>query len=180
MQNEENSAELPAGRRPLKLVLGFLSGLVPGISIVLILNLLNRNGRFALLSGVFGLLLYDVLVSVKWMFDLRLDRRTARERQGLVGEEARRAFIAMVWPWLLLYCALGIGAVVGLLWLPGQQSLLFALISGALGLLFCISAFRLMFAAGIMVLIFFGLPRWEKALNPPTGEGDRAADEHAG
>lgn len=30
-----------------------------------------------------------------------------------------------------------------------------------------------------LVLVLFVFPKWEKALNLPTGEGDRVADENA-
>jgi hypothetical protein len=71
MWSKENGAKLPepgslpAERKPLKLVRGFLLGLVPGISIILILLIFKHSGWFALLGGVFGMLLYDGLVFVE-------------------------------------------------------------------------------------------------------------------
>lgn len=179
MRREENRAELPesseipAERKPLKLVLGFLLGLVPGISIVLILAILNHSGWFALLGGVFGMLLYDVLVLVEWLFGRSLGRKMTHQRRDTVGEAARQAFVAMVWPWLLIYALLAIGAGVGLFRLSSQQSPLFALISGALSLLFCISVFRWVMMAGLSVLILFLLPKWENGLALPPDEGER-------
>ncbi|MBO0779966.1 MAG: hypothetical protein J2P37_14175 [Ktedonobacteraceae bacterium] len=179
MWSKENGAErpesraLPASRKPLKLVLGFLLGLVPGISIILLLLIFKHSGWFALLGGFFGMLLYDGLVFVEWLFGRSLGRKKTPQRQDIVGEAARQAFVALVWPWLLIYGLLAIGAGVGLFGFSRQQSPLFALISGALSLLFCISVFRWGMMAGLSVLILFVLPKGEKRLEPPPDEGER-------
>jgi hypothetical protein len=183
MRREEHGAEfpessaLPAERKPLKLVLGFLRGLVSGINTILILTIFNHSGWFALLGGVFGMLLYDVLVFVEWLFGRSLGRKKTPQRQDIVGEAARQAFVAMVWPWLLIYGLLAIGAGVGLFSLSSQQSFLFALICGALSLLFCISVFRWGMMAGLSALVLFLLPKWEKRLEPPPDEGKRTAED---
>jgi membrane protein implicated in regulation of membrane protease activity len=83
----------------------------------------------------------------------------------------------MVWPWLLIYGLLAIGAGVGLFSLSSQQSFLFALICGALSLLFCISVFRWGMMAGLSALVLFLLPKWEKRLEPPPDEGKRTAED---
>lgn len=183
MWRKENGAELPesralpAERKPLKLVRGFLLGLVPGISITLLLPIFNHSGWFALLGGVFGMLLYDGLVFVEWLFDRSLGRKKTPQRQDIVGEAARQAFVALVWPWILIYGLLAIGAGTGLFSLSRQQSPLFALISGALSLLFCISVFRWVMMAGLSVIILFLLPKWEKGFEPPPDEGERTGKD---
>lgn len=187
MQGDENGTDLsapterPAGRRPLKLVLGFLRGLLPGIGIVLLLNFFNHQGWFALLAGVFGMLLYDGLVFVQWLTGRGLLGWVMPQRPGpeggIEGEEARKAFIAIASRGLLIDGLLALGGLVGLFLFSSQQQPLFALVSGALGLLFCINAFRFLAMAGITVLILFVLSKWENRPGPSTNEADRTEDE---
>lgn len=182
MEREENRtepphfAERPGGRNPFKLVLGILLALVPGVCIVLILDVLNRGGWFALLGGLSGMLLYSALVFVQWISGRSLGQRTS-QNQNLEGQRARQAFLTMVCPWLLLYGLLAIAGGIGLFFIPGQQSPIFALISGALGLLLCISAFRFMMFIGISVLVLFFAERIESRLAPALDERGTEVDE---
>jgi hypothetical protein len=100
MRREEHGAEfpessaLPAERKPLKLVLGFLRGLVSGINTILILTIFNHSGWFALLGGVFGMLLYDVLVFVEWLFGRSLGRKkTPRGRTSWARQHDKRSLL---------------------------------------------------------------------------------------
>jgi len=164
MEREENRteapdfAEIPRGRNPFKLVLGILLAQVLGVCIVLILNVLNRSGWFALLGGLSGMLLYSTLVFVQWISGRSLGWRTS-QNQNLEGPRARQAFLVLTCPWLLLYGLLAIAGGIGLFFIPDQQNPVFALISGALGLLLCINAFRFVVLIGISVLVLplFGL-----------------------
>jgi hypothetical protein len=184
MEREENRpepphpAEIPA-RSPLKLVLSILLALVPGISIVLILNIFNHGGWFALLGGLSGMLLYSLLALVQWVFGIRLVPGTPSQNRTLVGAEAQRAFLVMVCPWLLIYALLTVGGVVGLFFLSEQQSPLYAVISGALGLLVCISAFRLVMFIGVAFLVLFFAEKIERRLATPADEQGILEDERA-
>lgn len=183
MESEENriehpeDASVPGGRNPLKLVLGVLRALVPGVAIVLILNILNRGGWFSLLSGLSGMLLYSLLVFVEWISGQSLGRKTQHQGRNIVGQEARQAFLKMAIPWLLLYGLLTVTGGVGLFFLPGQQSPLNALISGAIGLLFCISVFRFGLLIGVSVLVLFWAERIERRLAPTPDAGRTEVEE---
>ena len=183
MESEENRSQLPEdastpeGRKPLKLVLGILLALIPGITIVLILNILNRGGWFSLLSGLSGMLLYSLLVFVEWISGRSLGRNTRHQNRNIVGPEARQAFVKIAIPWLLIYGLLAVAGGIGLFFLPDQQSPLYALISGAIGLLLCISVFRFVLLMGISILVLFFAERIERRFAPPPDERGTETDE---
>lgn len=186
MQSDENRnepphlAEAPRSRNPFKLVLGILLALVPGISIVLILNILNRSGWFSLLSGLSGMLLYSVLVFVQWISGRSLGwRGSQNQNQNLEGPPTRQALLVQMCPVLLLYGLLGIAGAVGLFFIPDQQSPVFALISGALGLLLCISVFRFVMFIGISILVLFLAEKFERQSAFAIEEIGTEVDERA-
>ena len=163
-------AERSADRNPLKLVLGVLLALIPGMSIVLILNVLNRSGWFSLLSGLSGMVLSSLLTFVQWISGRSLRRKTPHSNQDKVGPEARQAFLVQTGPWLLLYGLLAIAGGLGLFFLSDQQSPVFAVISGVLGLLLCISAFRFLALIGLSVLVLFVAEKMERRFASPVDE----------
>lgn len=129
------------GRAPIALVLG--------IGVVLILNLLNRGGWFALLSALFSILLYIVLVIVQGL-------RTPRGSQPSSGtapeeQEVRQAVRAVLFRGVPLAGLEAIVGGVGLFFLPDRQNLVFALISGVLGFLLC----KGLFDVGLLAMVLF-------------------------
>ena len=181
MESEENlaeppqSAETPGWRDRFKLVLKVLIAPIPGIGIVLILNALNRGGWFALLSGVFGMLLYSALVFVQWLFDRSPGRQRPPHGPVREGPEARRAFLVLASRGFLINGPLGIAGFVGLFFLRGQSPV-FALISAVLGLMLCIGLFRVVTMVGVLVLVHFA-ERIETQLAPPPDERGLEVDE---
>ena len=86
-EEPENSDTLnPIGRAMIALLLG--------ICIVLILNILNRGGWFALLSALFGMLLYGALVILQWLSGRNPNPK--KPHPGPVGDgpEAQRAAVS--------------------------------------------------------------------------------------
>jgi len=141
-EGEENTLN-PAGRAVIALLLG--------ISIILLLNILNRGGWFALLSAFFGILLYSVLVLWQWLREQRRGHQKPHSCPVGDGPEAQRAAMSALYRGFLIYGLQAIAGVVGLLLLPDQQSPVFALISGILGFLFC----KGLFTVGMFAVVAF-------------------------
>lgn len=119
--------------------------------IIILLNIFNRGGWFALLSGLFGALLYCALTLPRLVFSwrraslvLRLAREGNTEMQERIRtrQPGRSPTVRGLLGTMLLFGLLGTASFLGLYFLPGQ-SLLFALISGVLGLCFCFSLFQI-------------------------------------
>lgn len=138
--DDHNQFDL-VGRVPIALVLG--------ICVVLLLNLFNRGGWFALESALFSILLYFVLIIVQ---GLRHPQSSAPS-SGLIpeGQEVRQAVRAVILRGLPKACAEAIVGGVGLFFLPDQQGLVFAVISGVLGFLLC----KGLFDVGLLAMVLF-------------------------
>ncbi|MBO0783285.1 MAG: hypothetical protein J2P37_31100, partial [Ktedonobacteraceae bacterium] len=123
-----------------------------GAGVVLLLNFFDRGGWFALLSGLFGALLYAAVVFPKLLFGLRAGPRAARHDQPGRWEEraARRQAIFSASVGVVIAIVVGSAALVALFFLPAHRPL-FAFLSAILGLVFCIS----LFAAGALVVVLF-------------------------
>ncbi|HEX6479970.1 MAG TPA: hypothetical protein VF043_14090 [Ktedonobacteraceae bacterium] len=136
------------------LVVGVLVALGFGAIIVLILNVLNHGGWFALISGLIGALLYCVGVFQKIMFGSRLEGQSFRSDVGRNGgmqlPETRRATVAGAYKSIFLCSLLAIGIGAGLYYLPSQHPVL-AVISAILGLCLC----ACLLAIGLSVLVLF-------------------------
>src|SRR5260370_9184574 len=109
--------------------------------IMILLIVLNRSGWFALLSGVFGALLYCTLTLPRGLLRMRQASLAQRQaRDGTAGMPARRTTrpptrrptVRGTLGGLLLFSLLGTAAFFRLYFLPGQGAV-FALISGVLG-----------------------------------------------
>ncbi len=130
---------------------------------MILLIALNRSGWFALLSGFFGALLYCALTLPRVLFSMRQASLAQRQaRDGTAGMQARRTTrrptVRGTLGGLLLFSLLGTAAFVGLYFLPGQ-GLVFALISGILGLAFFFSLFQVSMSVLGLVLIQRGRAR---------------------
>ena len=136
--------------------------------ILILLIVLNRSGWFALLSGVFGALLYCALTLPGVMFRMR------QARDGNAGMHARRTTrrptVRGTLGAFLLFSLLGTVAFLGLYFLPGQ-GLVFALISGVLGLSFFFSLFQVSISVLGLVLIQRGRARNVEGYSAPPSEG---------
>lgn len=127
--------------------------------IMTLLIVLNRSGWFALLSGVFGALLYCILTLTLPRVASRLRQAPLAQRQagdGTAGMYTRRTTrgptVRETLGGLLLFSLLGTAAFAGLYFLPGQ-GLVFALISGVLGLSFFFSLLQVSISVFGLVLI---------------------------
>ena len=156
--------------------------------ITILLIVLNRSGWFALLSGVFGALLYGTLTFPRVVLSMRQASLAQRQaRDGTAGMPARRTTrpptrrptVRGIWGGLLLFSLLGTAAFVGLYLLPGQGPV-FALISGVLGLSFFFSLFQVSVSVFGLVLIQRGRARnasFEGHGAPPSDGGEHEAGE---
>jgi hypothetical protein len=152
--------------------------------IMILLIVLNRSGWFALLSGVFGALLYCTLTLPRVLLSMRqasLAQRQARDATaGMpVRRTTRRPTVRSILGGLLLFSLLGTAAFVGLYFLPGQGPV-FALISGILGLAFFFSLFQVSVSVLGLVLIQRGRarnPSFEGHGTPPSDGGEHEAGE---
>jgi hypothetical protein len=140
-QPEDHGSFNFLGHMPMALLLG--------VGIVLILNLLNRGGWFALLSALFGILLSIILIIVQRV----RNPQNPRPSSGPVpeGQERRQAVLAVIFRGLPLAGLQAIVGGVGLFLLPDQQNLVFAVISGVLGFLLC----KGLFDVGLLAVILF-------------------------
>jgi hypothetical protein len=181
MTEPPHRGEMPRGCYTFNLVLNVLIAFILGVGIVLILDAFNRSGWFALLSGLFGTLLYSALVFPRLLFGRRPALPRARHRAaGEAGQEqvAQRATRAAAYRGILLFGLLGIADGVGLFFLPDQRPV-FALISAVLGILLCMC----LFAIGISVLVLFLAHRErigpiEVRVAPPVDVRGNAVDEN--
>jgi hypothetical protein len=140
-ESEDHDRFNLVGRAPIALVLG--------VCVVLILNLFNRGGRFALLSAFFSILFYLVLIIVQ---GLRHPEGPAPSSGPVPeGQEVRQAVMALIFRGLPYACVQTIVGGVGLFFLPNQQSLVFAVISGILGFLLC----QGLFGVGLLTMGLF-------------------------
>src|SRR5258708_2115102 len=147
--------------------------------ITILLIVLNRSGWFALLSGFFGALLYCTLTLPRVLLSMRQASLAQRQaRDSTAGMQARRTTrrptVRGTLGGLLLFSLLGTAAFVGLYFLPGQ-GLVFALISGILGLAFFFSLFQVSMLVFGLVLIQRGRARnasLEGHAPPPSDGGE--------
>lgn len=144
MEPEDHDPFNLLGRAPIALVLG--------VCIVLILNLFNRGGWFALLSALFSILLYVVLVIVQ---GLRNPRSPQPSSDPVPAEqEGRQAVMAVIFRGLPIAGLQAIVGGVGLFFLPDQQNLVFAVISGVLGFLLCKGLFEVGLLAMVLLMAY--------------------------
>ena len=179
---------LAQGRRLFGLILSVLILFFLLACIMILLIVLNRSGWFALLSGVFGALLYCTLTLPRVVFRMRQASLAQRQaRDGTAGMHARRTTrpptrrptVRGTLGGLLLFSLLGTAAFVGLYFLPGQGPV-FALISGVLGLSFFFSLFQVSMSVFGLVLIQRGRARnasLEGHGAPPSDGGEHEAGE---
>ncbi len=152
--------------------------------IMIFLIVLNRSGWFAFLSGAFGALLYCTLTLPGIVFRMRqASLAQPQARDGTAGMHARRTTrrptVRGTLGGLLLFSLLGTAAFVGLYFLLGQ-GLVFALISGVLGLSFFFSLFQVSMSVLGLVLIQRGRARnasMEGHSAPPSEGGEHEAGE---
>jgi hypothetical protein len=156
--------------------------------IMILLIVLNRSGWFALLSGVFGALLYCTLTLPRVVLRMRQASLAQRQaRDGTAGMPARRTTrpptrrptVRGTLGGLLLFSLLGTAAFIGLYFLPGQGAV-FALISGVLGFSFFFSLFQVSVSVLGLVLIHRGRARnasFEGQGTPPSDGGEHEAGE---
>jgi hypothetical protein len=144
---------------------------------MMLLIALNRSGRFALLSAFFGALLYCALTLPRVLLGMRQASLAQRQtRDGTAGMHARRTTrrptMRGTLGALLLFSLLGTAACVGLYFLP-SQGLVFALISGILGLAFFFSLFQVSLAVLGLVLIQRGRAKNAsvEGHGPPPSDG---------
>jgi hypothetical protein len=131
--------------------------------IMILLIVLNRSGWFALLSGIFGVLLYCTLTLPGIVFRMRqASLAQPQARDDTTEMHARRTTrgptVRDTLGSLLLFGLLGTAALVGLYFLPGQ-GLVFALISGVLSLSFFFSLLQVSISVFGLVLIQRGRAR---------------------
>ena len=140
-ESQEHDAFNLLGRAPIALVLG--------VCVVLILNLFNRGGRFALLSALFSILFYLVLILVRGI----RHPQSPPPSSGPAPEEqeVRQAVMAVIFRGLPIAGLQAIVGGVGLFFLPDQQELVFAVISGVLGFLLC----KGLFEVGLLAMVLF-------------------------
>jgi hypothetical protein len=150
---------MPAGCYIANLILNIIVALTFGIGIIIILNILNRGGWFALLSGLFGMMMYIALVFPRLLFGP--DFRAHRQRKQVVSaarqQEAEgqgRGATTTIYRGIALASIVGILAFIGLYFLPAHAAI-FALLSAILGMLVCISGFAL----GLCILALFIMHR---------------------
>ena len=157
--------------------------------IMILLIVLNRSGWFALLSGVFGALLYCTLILPRVVLRMRqasLAQRQARDATAgmptrrTTRPPTRRPTVRGTLGGLLLFSLLGTAAFVGLYFLPGQGAV-FALISGVLGFSFFFSLFQVSMSVLGLVLIHRGRARNASfeghGAPPPSDGGEHEAGE---
>lgn len=156
--------------------------------IMILLILLNRSGWFALLSGVFGALLYCTLTFSRVLLGTRqaslAQYQTRDSTAGMPTGRAtrlptRRPTVRGTLGRLILFSLLGTAAFVGLYFLPGQGAV-FALISGVFGFFFFFSLFQVSGSLLGLVLIHRGRARnasFEGHGAPPFEGGEHDAGE---
>lgn len=156
--------------------------------IIILLNLLNRSGGFALLSGFFGALLYCALTLPRILFSWRRTALALRQAQAgntemqtriMTRPAGRQPTVGGLLGNLLLFSLLAAAAFIGLYFLRGQ-SLVFALISAVLGLCFCFSLFQIGAAVLGLFLIRRGRARnasFEQDSDSPSNEDEHETDE---
>ncbi len=137
------------------LILNAFVALGLGIAVILILNIFNRSGWFALLSGLFAALLYCAIVFPRLLFSPNPDPRrrydghgnhdTPREEQGDRHTAKRLALGGVAIPSIF-----AIAAGIGLLHLPTNQPI-FAFLDALLAIVICIA----LFIIGLSLLVFF-------------------------
>lgn len=151
---------------------------------MILLIALNRSGRFALLSGFFGALLYCALTLPRMLISMRQASLAQRQaRGGTAGMQTRRTTrrptMRGTLGGLLLFSLLGAAAFVALYFLP-SQGLVFALISGILGLAFFFSLLQLSISVLGLLLIQRGRARNASVEGhgpPPSDGGEHEAGE---
>jgi hypothetical protein len=132
----------------LRHVLPIALALCSGVFVVLILNVINRGGRFALLSGLFGAMfsyiwpllsgLFGAMFSYIWpllrkLFErLRFHADAGGDVETQAQEPSRVKIAVATYGGIVYFGLLVAAAGSGLIVLPGE-GLLFALLSGILG-----------------------------------------------
>lgn len=141
--------EISRGCYRLNIILNVLIGLFLGVCIVLILNMFNRSGWFALLSGLFGAMIYCALALPRILFGpipgMHRGNAVAHGR-----EMSLRARVRGLYRGVVLLTLIGIALLVALYYLPGQQPI-FAFISAVIVLLLCVCLFMI----GLSALALF-------------------------
>ncbi|MBV9259108.1 MAG: hypothetical protein JO215_13925 [Ktedonobacteraceae bacterium] len=161
MEPEENIVNLPQpeqrarGCYKANLILNAFIALGLGIAIILILNVFNRSGWFALLSGLFGTMFYCAIVFPKILFGPIPERGRRnygnRNNVQMGGEQGdRRTAKSMALSGLVVASTLAIAASIGLYYLPANRPI-FALVDAVLAIVICIALFMI----GLCILIFF-------------------------
>ncbi len=168
MEPAENRAETvsqtppPRGCYGCNLILNALIALGVGIGIVLLLISLNRRGWFALLSGLFGAMLYSALVFPRLLFGSWPGIQGRQYGARNAGEEIdKRVGKRRIYLSIILTSLFALTAFVGLSFLP-EQSSVFAFISAVLSLVIL----GCLFVLGLCVLVLFlarnGHGRWRR------------------
>jgi hypothetical protein len=133
-----------------------------GITIILILNVFNRSGWFALLSGLFGALLYCAIVFPRILFSPNPDPRRRLNGNGNNAtpqqEPAdRHTAKKLALGGIVIPSSFALAASIGLWRLPTNQPI-FAFVDALLAIVICIALFMI----GLSLLVFFfGLGRRE-------------------
>ena len=117
----------------LRHVLPIALALCSGVFIVLILNVINRGGRFALLSGLFGAMFSYIWPLLRKLFErLRFHAEADGDVETQAQEPSRVKIAVATYGGIVYFGLLVAAAGSGLIVLPGE-GLLFALLSGILG-----------------------------------------------
>ncbi len=134
------------------LILNAFAALGLGIAVIVILNVFNRSGWFALLSGSFGALLYCAIVFPRILFSPNPDPRRRFEGNGNpVGEQQdRHTAKGMAVGGFAISSILAIGSCIGLYYFPANQPI-FAFVDALLAIVLCIA----LFITGLSLLAFF-------------------------
>ena len=161
MDPEENTVDTipPAqearGCYQANFILNAFVALGLGIATILILNIFNRSGGFALLSGLFAALLYSAVVFPR-LLSGRLPgaiRRNYGARNNAIRQEEqgnRPTAKSMAFGGLAISSILAIAAGIGLYYIPANGSI-FAFVDAVLALVICVAFFII----GLSLLAFF-------------------------
>jgi hypothetical protein len=161
MDSEEAIADAPSsgqdarGCYKINLIFNAFAALGLGVAVILILNIFNHGGWFALLGGLFGALLYCAVVFPRLLFGpspasgrRRYGDEDNRNRQQVQGN--RRSAKSMALSGFAFSSVLAIAAGYGLIYLPTNRPI-FAFLDAILALVICVALFIL----GLCILAFF-------------------------
>ncbi len=163
MEPEANIVNLAQREQPARgcykanLILNAFVAVGLGAAVILILAIFNHSGSFALLSGLFGALLYGAVVFPRILFGPAPGRERLRygDRNNAARRPARanrRSAKAMALSGFALSSVLSVAAGIGLVYFPANRPL-FAFVDAILALVICMALFML----GLCILaVFFG------------------------